>query len=75
MANITRIHAERDPLLTPADVAVRLRISRDNAYAFMRVHGFKLGRRYYITAARLDTVLNDAPWDDAKNKCAAHPAR
>lgn len=35
MANITRIHAEREPLLTPADVAERLAISRDNAYAFI----------------------------------------
>lgn len=75
MASITRIHAERELLLTPVDVAARLGISRDNAYALMHMHGFKLGRRYYITAARLDTVLNDAPWDDAKNECAAHPAR
>lgn len=75
MANITRIHAEREPLLTPVDVAARLGISRDNTYALMRMHGFKLGRRYYITADRLDRVLNDAPCADAKNECAAHPAR
>lgn len=75
MANITRIHAERDPLLTPADVAVRLGISTENAYALMHAHGFKLGRRYYITAARLDRVLNDVPWESAKKECAAHPAR
>lgn len=75
MANITRIHAEREPLLTPVEVAIRLAISRDNAYALMRMHGFKLGRRYYITAERLDRVINDLPRQDAKNECAAHPAR
>ena len=74
MANITRIHAEREPLLTPADVAERLAISRDNAYAFMHVHGFRLGRRYYITADKLDRVINGARCGD-QNECAAHTAR
>ena len=75
MASITRIHAEREPLLTPVDVAARLGISRDNAYALMHVHGFRLGRRYYITADRLDRAINGAPCSDTKNECAAHPAR
>lgn len=75
MANITRIHAEREPLLTPVDVAARLAISRDNAYALMHRHGVKLGRRYYITADKLDRVINGAPCSDTKNECAAHPAR
>ena len=75
MGKIARIHAEREPLLTPVEVAIRLGISRDNAYALIHMHGFKLGRRYYITADRLDRVLNDAPCADAKNECAAHPAR
>ena len=75
MASITRIHAERELLLTPVDVAARLGISRDNAYALMHMHGFKLGRRYYITADRLEKAINDVTCSDAKNECAAHHAR
>lgn len=44
-------------LLGPANVAMLTGMSYEKALALLKVHGVKLGKRYYITVARLAEAL------------------
>lgn len=49
---------DRTELLDPKDVMQETGLAYEAALALMKVHGIKLGRRYYITMARLTEALN-----------------
>lgn len=49
---------DRTELLGPKDVMAETGLSYEAALCLMKVHGIRLGRRYYITMARLTEALN-----------------